>query len=69
MVDHICTICHKRVMFGVEPHHGSTLNHYECEAPRMNALTEKLTYKDAVQRGDGAIKSIESALAKLRTLK
>lgn len=65
MEDHICTICNKPVIFGKQVHHGRSLNHYACEAPRMEEL-KKLTHDNAIASVDASIKKMEQAIAKLR---
>jgi hypothetical protein len=61
---HFCTICNNRVLFGIEPHHGSTWNHYACEAPRIKKF-EGLTYEEATARGDAAIRKLEDLIKQL----
>lgn len=60
--DGICTICRKPVIYGVQPHHGATGNHFACEdRDRVEAMK---SMKESGERFDAAIAKLRKAVAK-----
>lgn len=60
-MNYVCTVCDKPVFDG-QARYGANGNHYECERPRIEAITKRFDIDGLSKRIDASFEQLKKAV-------